>query len=143
MKLLTLLLISITAFAQTPAPTPKSHNVWLASIGVLVAANAVDTYTMWKYGNQPGAISLNPYLRDQNGNYELGKGIALKAVIIGTELTFQFVMHHRHGHKEDPSNAIGNFVSGGVLGIVAGHNASINAELAQPATPVAHSRQVK
>jgi hypothetical protein len=98
----------------------KWRKAWLAAVGTLVAANAIDIHS------SGGLSETNPLLRNSNGYFSSRKGIIVKSAASGGFLLLEVILL-----KKAPDRnlykpfAITNLVAAGVVAAMAARNYSI------------------
>lgn len=92
----------------------RKKKLWKISAAILGAVTIADTHSSM------GRSELNPILRSSNGRFA-GRGISLKAAIVGGGLTAQYFMLKKH--PEASGWAAGaNLAAAAATGTVAAHN---------------------
>ena len=90
--------------------TPRHHRLWIASVGALVAGNALDI------ASSRGGVELNPALRSANGQFNTGKAFAIKGGATAALVLVEWLLIRKH-RNIDKQIAVINF---GVAAIPAG-----------------------
>jgi hypothetical protein len=70
-----------------------SHKVWLGSIGFLAAGQGADLFS------SIGGRELNPALRGAQGQFSVGKGLAVKGALVGGLAGLEWLTN-RHGEHD-------------------------------------------
>ncbi len=98
----------------------RSKGLWAASVASLVAAHVLDARL------SAGRYETNPFLRDSQGSFHLGKAVMIKSAASGGSILLQALLA-RNGRAESiyrPAALI-NFGCAGVIGGVALSNARV------------------
>lgn len=99
----------------------RSRRIWLMSIPVLIAGNALDTRSSW------GRPETNGLLQGTSGRFD-GRGAAIKFGITGVVLAGQAVMIRAFRHDHDVQNTAykgwtsSNLIFGSAAAGIAWHN---------------------
>jgi hypothetical protein len=105
--------------------TPKERlwkRIWLASSVALAAGSAMDAYS------SVGGVEANPLMRSPNGNFNLGRGIALKGGVSAALLCVQsFLIRRSPDHRAAKTAAFVNFGVGAALAGTAIRNRGMSA----------------
>lgn len=91
---------------------------WIASVLVLIAANAFDVHSSM------GRQELNPLLRNSQGQFSAARGFAIKSAMTGSILTLQFSLCRSRPELRKTSTLL-NFISAAaVAGTAVRNNAT-------------------
>lgn len=113
MKYILVLFLTSSLYAEDAIPkTTTSSVVYKISFATLAGATAAD------FATSVGKRELNPVLAGRNGQFSIGKGIALKSVGLGTS----FVLGKTLFRKRPKLAAIVNFAASGAFTYVAYRN---------------------
>jgi hypothetical protein len=124
--LLAVLLIGLSRPCQAAEPHKRSKKLWLVSVAMVVAANALDV------ASARGRYEGNPLLRAPDGRFTVGRGALLKSAGFGTALVVEaFVL--RENPRMANSAAVANFVTAAAVTAVAVRNWGISR--AEPPPP--------
>jgi hypothetical protein len=99
----------------------RSRRLWLMSIPVLIAGNALDARSSW------GRPENNGLLQGPGGQFN-GRGAAIKFSITGAVLAGQFVMVRAFRHDHEAQNTVfkgwtsSNMIFGSAAAGIAWHN---------------------
>lgn len=95
MKLIFALALSSLCYAAEPAITPRPvPTAWKLSVAALVSANALDAISAPRDG-----IEGVPWLRNSEGGYSLGKGLAFKAAVFGPIILGEWLVIRHHPER--------------------------------------------
>jgi len=111
-----LVLHPAAACAQDSAEN-KWEKAWLGSVAILAAANTADALSS---RNLP---EMNPFLRNQQGNFDAGKAALIKAGATGGFVFVQWLIRRGHGRKHyDKPFTIINMGAAATVGATAVRN---------------------
>ena len=104
---------------------------WIASWLAVAAVNALDMHSSM------GHREANPLLRNREGRFSVGKGLALKGAIFGGFFTLQYAITRTNpeGSAYKPLTITNGIIAGG-FGGVAAHNYSLPTPRLAPAAVV-------
>jgi hypothetical protein len=115
--LLFVLFFNWTGLAAARSPWKK---IWAASAAALVAGTAFDA------SSSAGRFETNPLLRNSQGRFSAGKGIAIKALVTGGILGVQaLVMRKRPDARVEKPAALVNFAAAAAFTGIAVRNRGI------------------
>ena len=110
-------LLLIGSFCLPMSAETKQKKLWKISLAVLSTATIVDASTSW---NQREA---NPLLAGRNGTFG-GKAIAIKGLLAGSTVVYQYYMIHKKPEMERTATLL-NFGAAAMFGGIAAHNLSV------------------
>jgi hypothetical protein len=93
--------------------------MWKASVVALAAAQVVDIHSSM------GLRELNPLLQSRTGTFDAGKGIALKAALVGAAVGTQWLVMRTTGGRGKKAFAVVNFIMAGTTAATAVRNYGI------------------
>jgi len=106
----------VSGCAQTTSES-KWGKAWLGSVAVLAAANTADVLS------SRNLAEMNPFLRNQQGNFSAGKAALIKASATGGFIFLQWLIRRGRDRKHfDKPFAIINLSAAGAVGATAAHN---------------------
>jgi len=97
------------------ATRPSGSLLWKSSIGALAATETADILT------SRGRIEDNPLLRAPGGGFDTGKGVALKAAVVGPLVLAEWALKRHHPERRKGFAWVNFAISGFNTG-VAIHN---------------------
>lgn len=101
---------------------PANHNSWkkpwIASVLVLIAANAFDAHSSM------GRQELNPLLRNSQGQFSVARGFAIKSAMTGSILTLQFSLCRNRPELRKSSTILNLISAAAVAGTAVRNNAT-------------------
>lgn len=107
-------LFAPSSFAEEGA-SKKWKKLWIASAVMLTASSFCDL------GTSVGQFEANPLLRDSQGRFAMGRGIALKSGTAGSLLLLQYFAT-RHSDKNYKVSALVDFAGAGAYSTIAYRN---------------------
>ena len=117
MKAVLLLVLAIGPAWCGEGGKPGWKKGWMASAAGLAAASLVDAWS------SIGRYESNPFLRNRQGQFAAGKGIAMKAGMTGGMVVIQGMLARKRPEMYKPYSLV-NVGAAGAFGVAAWRNGS-------------------
>ncbi len=116
--IITLFFLFTTAGFGQEMPKRHGYKKWIISALALTAANMLDVRS------SAGAQEANPFLRNSQGGFSMGRAFAFKSVASGGLLAFETYLIRKKPEYTNTSTVL-NFVSAGALAGVSIRNSRV------------------
>jgi hypothetical protein len=116
--LLAVVLGGLATPGQAAEARRKSRGLWWASVAMVVAASALDV------ASSRGGVEANPLLRGQNGAFNTGRAVLIKAIGMGGMVVTEAVVLRR-SPSAARSAAVVNLVTAGAVSGLAVRNLKV------------------